>query len=50
MEEVKKISLDDFLLKETIGTGFLIQKKNNYNIKIYYPIYNLIIIQVLLVV
>ena len=26
MEEVKKISLDDFLLKETIGTGKLIIK------------------------
>ena len=26
MEEVKKISLDDFLLKETIGTGKYIKK------------------------
>lgn len=26
MESVKKISLDDFVLKETIGTGILIKK------------------------
>lgn len=31
MEEVKKISLDDFLLKETIGTGILFHLKININ-------------------